>query len=130
MAEENKVADFRQGDIVEFKCRGIVSKVTPLSVHVRLDDLDDIVDMPVPPIMLKNLSELSEITLEEAMKLDVDDQLVKAVERLLGDLFWHAGKIVEPHPSTEKVALAAIAAVHSFHKKYYSRHATTPPGNK
>jgi hypothetical protein len=126
MAEEKKVADFRQGDIVEFKCRGIVSKVTPLSVHVRLDEVDDIVDMPVPPRMLKNLSELNEITLEEAMELDVDDQLVKAVERVLGDLFWHAGKIAEPHPSTEEVALAAIDAVYSFHKKYYSRHATTP----
>src|SRR5215831_17654346 len=126
MAEEKKVADFHQGDIVEFKCRGIVSKVTPLSVHVRLDDLDDIVDMPVPPRMLKNLSELSEITLEEGTELDVDNQLVKAVERVLGDLFWHAGKIAEPHPSTEEVALAAIDAVYSFHKKYYSRHGTSP----
>ena len=126
MAEDKKVTDFRQGDIVEFKCRGTVSKVTPLSVHVRLDDLDDIVDMQVPPRMLKNLSELSEIRLEEAMELDVDDQLVKAVERVLGDLFWHAGKIAEPHPSTEEVALAAIGAVYSFHKKYYSRHATSP----
>ena len=118
MAEEKKVADFREGDIVEFKCRGIVSKVTVLSVNVRLDDLHDIVDMPVPPHMLTKLSEPREMTLEEAIELRVDDELVKALERVLGDLFWHQGKIAEPHPSTEEVALAAIDAVYSFQKKY------------
>jgi hypothetical protein len=66
------------------------------------------------------------MTLEEAMELDVDDELVKAVERVLGDLFWHGGKITEPDPSTEEVALAAIDAVCSFQKKYYSRHAVSP----
>jgi hypothetical protein len=126
MAEEKKMTDFHECDRVEFKCAGVVSKVTPLSVHVRLADLDDIVEMPVPPLMLKNLSEVREMTLEEAMELDVDDELVKAVERVLGDLFWHAGKIAEPHPSTEEVALAAIDAVYSFHKKY-SRHASPKP---
>ena len=76
--------------------------------------------------MLTNISEAREITFEEATELDVDEELVKAVERVLGDLFWHAGKIAEPHPSTEEVALAAIDAVYSFHKKYYSRHAASP----
>ena len=123
MAEEKKMADFREGDVVEFKCRGIVSKVTVLSVNVRLDDLQDIVDMPVPPHML---TKLREMTLEEAMELDVDDELVKAVERVLGDLFWHHGKITEPHPSTEEVALAAIDAVYRFQKKSYPRHDTPP----
>jgi hypothetical protein len=99
MAEEKKVTGFHEGDRVEFKCCGVVSKVTPLSVHVRLADLNDIVEMPVPPRMLTNLSEGRQITLEEATDLDVDDELVKAVERVLGDLFWHAGKIAEPHPS-------------------------------
>ena len=126
MADAKKVSDFHQGNVVEFKCRGFVSKVTPLSVYVRLDDLDDISDMPIPPHMLTNLSEAREIRLEEAMELDVDDELVKAVERVLGDLFWHQGKIAEPHPSTEEVALAAIDAVYSFHKKNYSRHAASP----
>jgi hypothetical protein len=125
MAEERKMTAFHEGDRVEFKCCGVVSKVTPLSVHVRLADLNDIVEMPVPPRMLKNLSEVREMTLEEAMELDVDDELVRAVERVLGDLFWHAGKIAEPHPSTEEVALAAIDAVYSFHKKYYSRRAAS-----
>ena len=126
MAEEKKMTDFHEGDRVEFKCCGVVSKVTPLSVHVRLADLNDIVEMPVPPRMLKSLSEVREMTLEEAIELDVDDELVRAVERVLGDLFWHAGKIAEPHPSTEEVALAAIDAVYSFHKKYYSRQAASP----
>ena len=126
MAEEKNVTNFHEGDRVEFKCRGVVSKVAPLSVHVRLADLNDIVEMPVPPRMLTNLSEARQMTLEEAMELDVDDELVKAVERVLGDLFWHGGKITEPHPSTEEVALAAIDAVCSFHKKYYSRHAAGP----
>jgi hypothetical protein len=125
MAEEKKMTDFHEGDRVEFKCCGVVSKVTPLSVHVRLADLNDIVEMPVPPRMLKNFSEVREMTLEEAMELDVDDELVRAVERVLGDLFWHAGKIAEPHPSSEEVALAAIDAVYSFHKKYYSRRAAS-----
>jgi hypothetical protein len=125
MAEERKMTAFHEGDRVEFKCCGVVSKVTPLSVHVRLADLNDIVEMPVPSRMLKNLSEVREMTLEEAMELDVDDELVRAVERVLGDLFWHAGKIAEPHPSTEEVALAAIDAVYSFHKKYYSRRAAS-----
>ena len=49
MAEEKKMTDFHECDRVEFKCAGVVSKVTPLSVHVRLADLDDIVEMPVPP---------------------------------------------------------------------------------
>jgi hypothetical protein len=74
--------------------------------------------------MLTILSE--KMTLEQAMEPDVDDELVKAVERVLGDLFWHAGKIAEPHPSTEEVALAAIDAVYSFHKKYW-RHASPKP---
>jgi hypothetical protein len=126
MAEEKKVTDFHEGDRVEFKCRGVVSKVTPLSVHVRLADLNDIVEMPVPPRMLTNLSEARQMTLEEAMELDVDDELVKAIERVLSDLFWHAGKITEPHPSSEEVAVAAIDAVYSFHKKYYPRHAASP----
>ena len=91
-----------------------------------LADLNDLVEMPVPPRMLTNLSEARQMTLEEAMELDVDDELVKAVERVLGDLFWHGGKITEPHPSTEEVALAAIDAVCSFQKKYYSRHAAGP----
>jgi hypothetical protein len=126
MAEEKKVTGFHEGDRVEFKCCGVVSKVTPLSVHVRLADLNDIVEMPVPPRMLTNLSEGRQIPLEEATDLDVDDELVKAVERVLGDLFWHAGKIAEPHPSAEEVALASIDAVYSFHKKYYSRQAANP----
>ena len=125
MAEDKKSADFHEGDRVEFKCRGIVSKVTSLSVQVRLDDLHDIVEMPVHAHMLTNLSEPRQMTLEDAMELDVDDELVKAVERVLGDLFWHAGKIAEPHPSSEEVALAAIDAVQSFHKKYYSGQATS-----
>jgi hypothetical protein len=124
MAGEKKVTDFHEGDRIEFKCHGVVSKVTPLSVHVRLADLNDIVDMPVPPSMLTILSE--KMTLEEAMELDVDGELVRAVERVLGDLFWHAGKIAEPHPSAEEVALASIDAVYSFHKKYYSRQAASP----
>ena len=124
MAGEKKASDFQEGDRIEFKCRGVVSKVTPLSVHVRLADLNDIVDMPVPPSMLTILSE--KMTLEQAMELDVDHELVKAVERVLGDLFWHAGKIAEPHPCTEEVALAAIDAVYSFHKKY-SRQASPKP---
>ena len=124
MAGEKNVSDFHEGDRIELKCRGVVSKVTPLSVHVRLGDLNDIVDMPVPPSMLTILSE--KMTLEQAMEPDVDDELVKAVERVLGDLFWHAGKIAEPHPSTEEVALAAIDAVYSFHKKYW-RHANPKP---
>ncbi len=119
MEGEKKVTDFHEGDRIEFKCHGVVSKVTPLSVHIRLADRNDIVDMPVPPSMLTNLSEARQMTLEEAMTLDVDDELVKAVERVLGDLFWHAGKIAEPHPSTEEVALAAIDAVYSFPKRYY-----------
>ena len=97
---------------------------SPPSVHVRFGDLNDIVDMPVPPSMLTILSE--KMTLEQAMEPDVDDELVKAVERVLGDLFWHAGKIAEPHPSTEEVALAAVDAVYSFHKKYL-RHASPKP---
>jgi hypothetical protein len=125
MAGEKNVSDFHEGDRIELKCRGVVSKVTPLWVHVRLADLNDIVDMPVPPSMLTILSE--QMTLEQAMEPDVDDELVKAVERVLGDLFWHAGKIAEPHPSTEEVALAAIDAVYSFHKKHYSRHASPEP---
>jgi len=126
MAEKKKVTDFHEGDRVEFKCRGIVSKVTSLSVQVRLDYLHDIVEMPVPAHMLKNLSEAHDMTLEEAMELDVDDELVKAVERVLGDLFWHAGKIAEPHPSAEEVALASIDAVYSFHKRYYSLQTASP----
>ena len=125
MAEDKKSADFHEGDRVEFKCRGIVSKVASLSVQVRLDDLHDIVEMTVPAHMLTKLSERHEMTLEDAMELDVDDELVKAVERVLGDLFWHAGKIAEPHPSTEEVALAAIDAVYSFQKKSHSRHAAS-----
>jgi hypothetical protein len=39
------------------------------------------------------------MTLEEAMELDVDDELVKAVERVLGDLFWHGGKMVTKPPT-------------------------------
>jgi hypothetical protein len=124
MEGEKKVTDFHEGDRIEFKCHGVVSKVTPLSVHVRLADLNDIVDMPIPPSMLTILSE--KMTLEEAMELDVDGELVRAVERVLGDLFWHAGKIAEPHPSAEEVALASIDAVYSFHKKYYSRQAASP----
>jgi hypothetical protein len=124
MAEEKQVTDFHEGDRVEFRCLGYVRKVTPVSVHVSLDDLNE--DIQVPPHMLKNRSDAHEVTLEEAMGLDVDDELVKAVERVLGDLFWHAGKIAEPHPSTEEVALAAIDAVYSFHKKYYSRQAASP----
>jgi hypothetical protein len=116
MAGEKNVSDFHEGDRIELKCRGVVSKVTPLSVHVRLGDLN--------PSMLTILSE--KMTLEQAMEPDVDDELVKAVERVLGDLFWHAGKIAEPHPSTEEVALAAIDAVYSFHKKYW-RHASPKP---
>jgi hypothetical protein len=126
MADKKKVTDFHEGDRVEFRCLGYVRKVTPASVHVSLDDLNYASEMLVPPRMLKNLSEGREMTLEEAMELDVDDELVKAVERVLGDLFWHAGKIAEPHPSTEEVALAAIDAVYSFHKKYYSRHGARP----
>jgi hypothetical protein len=126
MAEEKNVTNFHEGDRVEFKCRGVVSKVAPLSVHVRLADLNDIVEMPVPPRMLTNLSEDRQMTLEEAMELDVDDELVKAVERVLGALFWHGGKITEPHPSTEEVAVAAIDAVCSFQKKYHSHHAAGP----
>ena|SRR5690349_1216241 len=125
MAEEKKMTDFHEGDRVEFRCLGYVRKVTTASVHVSLDDLNFDPDIPVPPRMLKNLSETREMTLEEAMELDVDDELVKAVERVLGDLFWHAGKIAEPHPSVEEVALAAIDAVYSFQKKYYSRHTTS-----
>ena len=125
MAEDKKSADFHEGNRVKFKCRGIVSKVTSLSVQVRLDDLHDIVEMPVPAHMLTKLSEPHEMTLEDTMELDVDDELVKAVERFLGDLFWHAGKIAEPHPSTEEVALAAIDAVYSFQKKSHSRHAAS-----
>jgi hypothetical protein len=119
MAGEKNVSDFHEGDRIELKCRGVVSKVTPLSVHVRLGDLNDIVDMPVPPSMLTIHSE--KMTLE----LDVDGELVRAVERVLGDLFWHAGKIAEPHPSAEEVAMAAIDAVYSFHKKYYARQAAS-----
>jgi hypothetical protein len=74
--------------------------------------------------MLTNLSEARETTLEQA--LGVDDELVKTVARVLGDLFWHEGKIAEPHPSTEEVAVAAIDAVYSFHKTYHSRHAASP----
>src|SRR5262245_14532620 len=118
MAEEKNVTNFHEGDRVEFKCSGVVSKVTPLSVQVRLADLNDIVEMPVRPRMLTNLSEARQMTLEEAMELGIDNELVKAVERALGDLFWHAGKIAEPHPSAEEVALAAVDAVSSFHKKY------------
>jgi hypothetical protein len=125
MAEEKNVTNFREGDRVEFRCLGYVRNVTTASVHVSLDDLDFAADMPVPPRMLNNLSDAREMTLEEAMELDVDDELVKAIERVLGDLFWHAGKIAEPHPSAQEVALAAIDAVYSFHKKYYSRHATS-----
>ena len=119
MQGEKKVTDFHEGDRIEFKCHGVVSKVTPLSVHIRLADLNDIVDMPVPPSMLTIHSE--KMTLE----LDVDGELVRAVERVLGDLFWHAGKIAEPHPSAEEVAMAAIDAVYSFHKKYYARQAAS-----
>jgi hypothetical protein len=71
MAGEKNVSDFHEGDRIELKCRGVVSKVTPLSVHVRLGDLNDIVDMPVPPSMLTILSE--KMTLEQAMEPDVDD---------------------------------------------------------
>ena len=125
MAEEKEMTDFHEGDRVEFRCRGYVRNVTPSSVHVSLDDLNYAADMPVPPRMLKNLSEAREMTLEEAMELHVDEELIKAVERVLGDLFWHAGKIAEPHPSTEEVALAAVDAVYSFHKKCYSRRAAS-----
>ena len=59
------------------------------------------------------------------LELDVDGELVRAVERVLGDLFWHAGKIAEPHPSAEEVAMAAIDAVYSFYKKYYARQAAS-----
>jgi hypothetical protein len=114
MEGEKKVTDFHEGDRIEFKCHGVVSKVTPLSVHIRLADLNDIVDMPVPPSMLTIHSE--KMTLE----LDVDGELVRAVERVLGDLFWHAGKI-----AAEEVAMAAIDAVYSFHKKYYARQAAS-----
>jgi hypothetical protein len=64
----------------------------------------------------------------EKMTLELDVrtcELVRAVERVLGDLFWHAGKIAEPHPSAEEVAMAAIDAVYSFHKKYYARQAAS-----
>ena len=57
MEGEKKVTDFHEGDRIEFKCHGVVSKVTPLSVHIRLADLNDIVDMPVPPSMLTIHSE-------------------------------------------------------------------------
>ena len=123
MAEEKQVTDFQEGDRVEFRCLGYVRKVTSASVQVSLDDLNDLSDIPVPARMLINVSDARERTLEEGME-NVDDELVKAVERVLGDLFWHAGKIAEPHPSTEEVALAAIEAVYSFHKKHYS--APTP----
>jgi hypothetical protein len=123
MAEEKQVTDFQEGDRVEFRCLGYVKKVTSTSVHVSLDDLNYLSDIPVSARMLVNVSDARERTLEEGME-NVDDELVKAVERVLGDLFWHAGKIAEPHPSTEEVALAAIEAVYSFHKKHYS--APTP----
>ena len=126
MPEEKNVTNFHEGDRVEFKCCGVVSRVTPLSVHVRLADLNDIVEMPIPARMLTNLSENRQMTLEETTEPEVDDELVKAVERVLGDLFWHGGKITEPHPSTEEVAVAAIDAVYSFQKKHYSRHAEGP----
>jgi len=69
MAEEKEMTDFHEGDRVEFRCRGYVRNVTPSSVHVSLDDLNYAADMPVPPRMLKNLSEAREMTLEEAMEL-------------------------------------------------------------
>ena len=86
MAEEKKMTDFHEGDRVEFRCLGYVRNVSPSSVHVSLDDLNFAADMPVPPRTLKNLSEAREMTLEEAMELDVDDELVRAVERVLGEL--------------------------------------------
>jgi hypothetical protein len=120
MVDEKKVTDFHEGDRIEFRCPGYVKKVTSASVHVSLDDLNYASDVPVPPRTLTKLSRAPEMALEEAIELEVDDELVKAVDRVLGDLFWHAGKIAEPHPSSEEVALAAIDAVYSFHKKYYS----------
>jgi hypothetical protein len=121
MANDKKSSDFQQGDSVEFRCRGLVSKVTPMSVCVRLDDLDGIPDIPIPAHKLTNLSKTRQM-LEEAMKRDIDDELVKAVGRVLGDLFWHEGRIAEPHPSTEEVALAAIDAMYSFQRKKYPGH--------
>ena len=49
MVDEKKVTDFHEGDRVEFHCRGYVRKVTPSSVHLRLDGLNYDFDMPVSP---------------------------------------------------------------------------------
>jgi hypothetical protein len=67
-------------------CPGYVKKVTSASVHVSLDDLNYASDVPVPPRTLTKLSRAPEMALEEAIELEVDDELVKAVDRVLGDV--------------------------------------------
>ena len=103
MVYEKKVTDFHEGDRIEFRCPGYVKKVTSASVHVSLDDLNYASDVPVPPRTLTKLSRAPEMALEEAIELEVDDELVKAVDRVLGDLFWHAGKIAEPYPGFPQI---------------------------
>lgn len=116
----------KKGDHVEFRCKATVRGTTPLSVVIALDALGYVLSTPdksVPPNMLTDLSEPREMTLEEAMELDIDDGLVNAVETSIDGMFGHDGKLIEP---LEEVALAAIDAVYSYHKKYYSREAANP----
>ena len=78
--------------------------------------------MTVPIAALTNL-ETREMTLEDAMEIDIDDGLIEAVQQAFNGMFGQEGQLIKP---LGEVALAATYAVYRYHHEYYSSEAANP----
>ena len=113
--EEKRVEHFEKGNCVEFKCEGTITAIAPASAIIMLERIG--CEMNVPVTTLTNLTG-REMTLEEAMELDMDDELLGTVTQVITRMVAPDGSFSEP---LEKVAQAATDAVYNYHRTFYSR---------
>lgn len=73
-------------------------------------------EMTTPLTTLANLAE-REMTLDDAMELDVDDELWRTVIQVIIPMVGHDNKFTKP---LRQVARAAADAVYTFHHTFYS----------
>jgi hypothetical protein len=106
---EKRVEHFRTGDRVEFKCKGMVITTGPASAVIMLDRIGH--KMTTPLTTLANLAE-REMTLEDAMELDMDDELWSTVIQVISPMVGHDNKFTKP---LRQVARAAAEAVYTFY---------------
>lgn len=117
---EKRVEHFKEGDRVEFKCKGSIVATAPASATVMLERIG--YEMTAPIAALTNL-DTREMTLEDAMEIDIDDGLLEAVQQAFNGMFGQEGQLIKP---LREVALAATHAVYRYHHEYYSREASNP----